>query len=98
MAKTEVYSWRIEPALKAALEEEARRRNESLSGLLEVIAEEWLKSASSVGSEAERDRQRHLQRAARRCFGAIAGGDPKRAEEAGQRVRRKLRRGHARQG
>lgn len=35
--------------------------------------------------------QKRLHQAAARCFGRLAGGDPKRAEEARPRVAEKLR-------
>lgn len=95
MAKSNVYSWRLEPGLKAALEEEARRRNESLSALLDEIAEQWLDRSSDIGTEEDRERQDHLHRAAHRCIGTIAGGDSRRAEEARHRVRAKVRRSRA---
>ena len=41
--KTEVYSWRVSPELKADLEAEARERKISLSALLDKIAGDWLR-------------------------------------------------------
>lgn len=97
MAKTDVYSWRLEPRLKEDLEEAARRRSSSLSALLSRIASEWLER-SDLRSEEEREDQRRRHEAAARCFGTLAGGDPDRAEEAGRRVADKLRTRHGRDG
>lgn len=91
MGKTEVYSWRLEPALKSELEEAARRREESLSSLLDGITRNWLRSGSALGGDEDRDRQRNLQEAASRYVGSVAGEDPTRAEESGRRIREKLR-------
>lgn len=89
MAKTEVYSWRVTPAVKAALEERARARGMSLAALLEQITETWL---ADSGTGEERDDQRRLHRAARAYVGAIRGGDPTRASRARQLVRVRARR------
>ncbi len=42
MAKTEVYSWRLSEELKGELEEAAKQEQQSVSGLLERIVDEWL--------------------------------------------------------
>ena len=42
MKKSEGYSWRVTPEVKAALEQEARREGQSVGGLLEQIALAWL--------------------------------------------------------
>lgn len=89
MAKTEVYSWRVEPATKQALEEEARRQGVSLAELLERIANSWL---ASHGGEAMDDdsEQAHLRRSLLATAGTIAGGDPERSTKARSAVRRRL--------
>ena len=89
MAKTDVYSWRVDPATKAALEEAARERRASVAAMLDEIVGEWL-SRRENGSGAEQ--QRRLHEAASRYVGAIEGGQPDRAATSRQRVRERLRR------
>ena len=89
MSKSEVYSWRMSPALKSALEQAARAEQISLARLLERIVQEWLEKEFSA--EEEEEVQRRLHEAARACFGTIQGGDPYLAEQASERVRLKIR-------
>lgn len=93
MKKTEVYSWRLDPELKSSLEHAARVRGRSVSRLLEEIVGTWL-HRDLQGSDEE-EVQRRLHAAARESFGTLQSGDPDLAEQAGSRVRRKLRERHA---
>ena len=93
MSKTEVYSWRLSPVLKSALEDAARAEDTTLSGLLEHIAEDWL---GKHGPKVDEEEQRRLHEAARACFGTISGGDPHRAERASELVREIIWEKHAR--
>ena len=95
MTKSAVYSWRVSPDTKAALEDEARRMGESLSELLDRIALEWLHSRRrrAAGSDEEQLRIRTL---ANKAIGRIAGGDPRRAERAKANVRERIGRTRAR--
>ena len=82
--KSEVYSWRLAPDLKDALEAAARRERVSVSRLLERLTREWLKTrAGTAEDEAE---QARLHAVAMQFAGTIRGGDPDRATEAGKRV------------
>jgi hypothetical protein len=92
--KTEVYSWRVSTDVKTSLERAARRRKVSLSAVLDMAAQEWLKNSGSEGDDDEK--QARLQKAASKCFGSIASGDTRRAETAGETVRQRLRRHHGR--
>lgn len=92
--KTEVYSWRVSTDLKTGLEREARRRQTSLSEVLDLAAREWLKK-NDAGSEGAEE-QRRLHEAALNCFGTFASGDARRSENAAQAVRQRLRRRHER--
>jgi hypothetical protein len=92
--KTEVYSWRVSAELKTELEREARRRKVSLSALLDLAAKEWLSRSSSAVDDDEH--QRRLHKAVAECCGVIAGGDPRRSENARQAVRERLRRKYGR--
>ena len=92
--KTEVYSWRISPERKMALEAEARRSGKTFAALLDQIAEDWLLARSSVHSE-DGEQQARLQAAAAQTFGSIAGSEPLRAENARSLIRRRLQKRHA---
>ncbi|MBZ5601748.1 MAG: hypothetical protein LAO79_05530 [Acidobacteriia bacterium] len=91
--KTEVYSWRVSAELKSGLAREARRRKLSLSAVLDQAAREWLKTAEPADEEQE---QRRIREAASKYIGALAGDDPRRAENASRIVREKLRRRYGR--
>ena len=87
MAKTAVYSWRLSPDLKLALEEAARDSRESVAELLEKILREWLARRSSRDDE---EQQRRLHAAAAGYFGTVEGGDPDRATKAREILRERL--------
>jgi hypothetical protein len=95
MGKTEVYSWRISPETKTALELEARREGESVAGLLERIAHEWLEARRELSASQEAEQIR-LHAAAARTFGTVAGRNPRRAERARLAVRERIARRHGR--
>jgi hypothetical protein len=92
--KTEVYSWRVSTDIKTSLERAARRRKVSLSAVLDLAAEEWLKNSGFEGDDDER--QHRLRKAASECFGSIASGDARRSETASGIVRQRLRRRYGR--
>ena len=87
--KTEVYSWRVSPERKAALEAEARRHGQSLAELLERIAADWLETQHRARADEESE-QKRIRAAADTAVGAISGGDPHRAENARQLIRQRL--------
>ncbi len=89
MNKSEVYSWRVGPELKAKLEEAARDEHTSLAQLLEKIAREWLARDRREGDDGEE--QQRLHQEAARYIGKMHGRDPLRAQEASKRVREKLK-------
>jgi len=91
--KSQVYSWRVSADIKSGLEREARRRKMSVSAVLDLAAREWLGHNAPADEEEE---QRRLQTAALKCFGAFAGGDGHRSENARRSVRRRLQRLHDR--
>jgi len=91
---TEVYSWRVSSELKSDLEREARLRETSLSAVLNLAVNDWLKQrASNIEDDQE---QLKLHASASSCLGTIAGRNPRRAENARQAIRERLRRRHAR--
>jgi hypothetical protein len=92
--KSEVYSWRVSTDLKTGLEREARRRKISVSAALDLAARDWLNKS---GAETDGDEEQlRLRKAASRCFGSLASGDPYRSENARQAVRQRLRRQYGR--
>ena len=91
--KSAVYSWRVSPDMKSALEAAARRERASVSALLERAAREWLARSRGRGDDTE---QRRLLARVRRCLGSIRGDDPSRAERSRVLVRARLRGRHAR--
>ena len=94
MNKTEVYSWRVDPNLKSALEQVARAEKTSVAQLLDSIVRDWLQESSSLNGEDEQ--QQRLHSAAQECFGTLSSGDPDLATLAKERVRQKIRERHAR--
>lgn len=91
--KNQVYSWRLDAELKAALEEAARSSNTTISGLLEVIVTEWLRDQHT--DESDSDFQGRLHKSAMQCFGAINGGVPSRSANAREAVRDRMKRRRA---
>src|SRR5262249_5444891 len=96
MKRSEVYSWRVAPEVKAALEYEARREGHSVGRLLERIATEWLVTRRRATNSDEE--QVRLHTAAAKTFGKVAGGDPGRSSSIRTAIRRRLaaRRGRLR--
>jgi hypothetical protein len=93
MRKSEVYSWRVSPALKASLEDAARRERSSVARLLEKIVEDHLRENRAASDDDEQER---IRARVRRFGGAIAGSDPTRASRVSELVRARLLRKHAR--
>lgn len=88
MKKSEVYSWRVATEVKAALEQEARHEGQSVGGLLERIATEWL-NARRRATDSD-DAQARLHTVAAKTFGTIAGGDLDRSASVRTAIRRRL--------
>ena len=95
MTKSEVYSWRVLPEIKTALEWEARRQRTTVAAILDRMVEEWLAAgrASAAGDDGE---QAALHAVAATSFGSIAGGNRRRAERARTAVRKRLLKRHDR--
>ena len=89
MTKTEVYSWRLSPAMKYALEEAARQEQESIGKLLEQIIAQWLAQRRAASDDDTAEQQR-LHDAAVQTFGMIRGGDSDRSATVSQAIRAKL--------
>lgn len=71
MGKTDVYSWRVDPELKAELEAAARRNDRSVGAVIAEACREWLrKSRASVGEDEE---QARLKAKLMEIAGSVAG-------------------------
>ena len=93
MTKTEVYSWRISPATKAAIENEARREKTTVAALLDRIAKEWIESRRGQTDDAEQER---LHAAVEKTIRAISGHNLERSERVRESVRHRLKRRYGR--
>lgn len=71
MNRSEVYSWRLAPDLKSALEQEAKREGRSVGALLEQIAQAWLQAQRRLEDDAEE--QKRLHEAVYKNIGGIEG-------------------------
>ena len=90
MAKTEVYSWRVDPEVKMALESEARAEGMTLAEMLDRMAQQWLKMRKQQNGDDEAEQAR-LHAAAARCFGTLSAGDPRASENVRALVRKRLK-------
>jgi metal-responsive CopG/Arc/MetJ family transcriptional regulator len=92
--KSEVYSLRLSPTLKADLERAARRRKIRMSDVLETAAREWLdRNAVDFADDEE---QKRLHAAVEQCFGTISSGHPRRSEMVSELVRESLEKKYGR--
>jgi hypothetical protein len=89
MAKTEVYSWRVKPEHKMALEQAARDEGVTIGRLLDRLTERWISARKRKNGDDEAE-QKRLHAAAARCFGSISGDDPHRSEKVNEIVRQRL--------
>ena len=89
MNKTEVYSWRISPATKAVIENEARREKTTVAALLDRITKEWIGSRQGQTDDAE---QARLHAKVNKTIGTISGHTLKRSQRVRESVRRRLKR------
>ena len=89
--KSEVYSWRLSPEVKADLERAARLRNMSVSSVLEIAVRDWLNKSVNSDDEAVEAR---IRSAAESCFGTIAGRNPRRSQMTRELVRKRLKQRH----
>jgi hypothetical protein len=95
MAKSQVYSWRVAPETKAALELAARHERSSIGRLLDRVVHDWL-TTRAQGTNGDEREQARLHAAAAESFGTIRGGNPRRAEQARALIRKRLREYRAR--
>jgi hypothetical protein len=89
-----VYSWRISSGLKRELERVARHRKVPVSAVLDTAVREWL--ARNAVDLADDEEQKRLHAAVDVCLGVLRGGNPRRAKNAGELIRKSLRRRYGR--
>jgi hypothetical protein len=94
MAKTEVYSWRLDPETKMGLEEEARREGLSLAQLMDRTARQLLEDRRRSRKDDDQEQAR-IHAAAAKSIGAIAAG-PDFSQNVSAKVRARLKQRHAR--
>lgn len=95
MQKSEVYSWRLSPRLKAELEEAARSEKKSMAELLEQISEDWLQR-TRYQREDEEQKQQRLHEAAMKFIGTSPSGRSDRAESVRSEIKARIARRHGR--
>jgi hypothetical protein len=91
--KTEVYSWRVSTELKMKLEHEARRRNISVSALLDLAARDLLEKRDIVDDE---EAQRRIHAAVLACAGTLESDGPFASAKVSETVKQRLRRKYGR--
>jgi hypothetical protein len=77
--KTEIYTWRVSPEVKSALEMEARREMVNVAALLDRVTRQWLhdRRAKLAGDGAG---QAKLHAQVAKSIGKIAGKNPLRSQ------------------
>ena len=95
LRKSEVYSWRLDPDLKAQLEQRAREEGIGLAALLERISRDWLRAKAAASSDDAREQAR-IKAAAMRAIGTLRGDDPERSGRVRERLRARLEQKRAR--
>ena len=82
--KSEIYFWPIDPALRHALEGEARRLGMSLVEVLETMATSWLLRQQTDSNDAAEQTYRHA--AAAKWIGSIKGTGRRRRRSSNVRT------------
>lgn len=87
MAKTEVYSWRVDPAVKMDLEQEARRQKISLAELMDRMARSYLEGLQRDDDDREQER---IGKEVMKYVGSISV-EPDVSQNVGEKVRARVR-------
>jgi len=93
MAKTEVYSLRLDPETKMALEREARSLGISVAALLDRTAR-WIVEEGKRKRLDDQEEQARINAAVAKVAGSISAG-PDFSQNVGAKIRAKLRRRRA---
>jgi hypothetical protein len=94
MSKSEVYSWRLTPALKAELEAAARAEKANVATVLERLVRDWLATRHvSEEEDAEQERMRAAVIAAAGKFKgpAVSATNERVRQVMGQQLMKKWR-------
>jgi hypothetical protein len=75
MSKSEVFSWRLSPALKADLEAAARAEKTNVTAILERLVRDWLATRRSSEDE-DAEQQRRLRERVLGAVGTVSIGGP----------------------
>ena len=94
--KTAVFRWRLAADKKTKLEAAARMEGVSLSGLLDRITGDWLGQRRGARS-TDAAEQAAIRKRALAAVGSVRGGDPTRAERAGELVREIIYKKHVKE-
>ena len=70
--KTEIYTWRVSPEVKSALEREARRDKVTVAALLDQVTRQWLQERRAKFAREDHG-QSKLHAEAAKWIGKIAG-------------------------
>src|SRR5579859_3906807 len=93
--KSEIFTWRVSPEVKSALEREARRERVTVAALLDLITRQWLQDRrTKLAREAGGQSKLHARAA--RSIGKIAGENSFRAQSVRTLVRERLATGNRR--
>src|SRR5262245_44073633 len=71
--KSEVYSWRLSPALKVELEAAARAEKTNVATILDRLVRQWL-SGRELSAEEDAEQQRRLHEQGRKAIGTVSIG------------------------
>jgi hypothetical protein len=73
LTKSEVYSWRLTPELKAELEAAARAEKTSVSSVLDRVVRAWL-DTRKISEEEDAEQQRRLRERVLKAVGTVSAG------------------------
>jgi hypothetical protein len=94
MAKTDVYSWRLNREKKMTLELSARREGMILAEVLDRLTDDWL--AAQSGRNGDAAEQARLHAVAAKYAGVFSGSDPFASEKVSEVVRKYITERNAR--
>lgn len=85
MGKTEVYSWRVDPQLKAELERAAKSQRTTIAALIERVMTEWLRDHQTL-SRAEKENQDRINSELDKYIGTVVSDGVSATNEVVRRV------------
>ncbi len=94
MAKTEIYSWRLDPEIKMGLEQQARRHGISLARFLDRTARQVIEDGRRDSRDGAEQARLHV--IAAKYAGVFAGSDRFASEQVSEVVRNYITKRNAR--